>query len=45
VNDEPRTPKVEPRESDSPMTKTYVGVLLLEAAVITALFFFGRMFS
>jgi hypothetical protein len=45
VNDEPRTPNVERHESDSPMTKTYVGVLVLEACIITALWLFGRMFS
>jgi hypothetical protein len=32
-------------ESDTPMTKTYVGVLVLEAVIITALWIFGRMFS
>jgi hypothetical protein len=45
VNVERRTSNVEPPESDTPMTKTYVGVLVLEAAIITALFVFGRMFS
>ena len=32
-------------ESDTPMTKTYIGVLVLEAIVVTALWIFGRMFS
>jgi hypothetical protein len=32
-------------ERDSPMTKTYVGVLVLEAVIITALWIVGRMFS
>jgi hypothetical protein len=33
------------RERDTPMTKTYVGVLMLEAVIVAALWFFGRMFS
>jgi hypothetical protein len=33
------------RESDTPMTKTYVGVLVLEAVIVAALWFFGRMFA
>jgi hypothetical protein len=33
------------RESDTPMTKTYVGVLVLEAVIVTALWIFGRMFA
>ena len=33
------------RESDTPMTKTYVGVLVFEAVIITALWWFGRVFS
>jgi hypothetical protein len=32
-------------ESDTPMTKTYVGVLVLEAVIVAALWFFGRMFA
>ena len=32
-------------ESDTPMTGTYVKVLVLEAVIITALWIFGRMFS
>jgi len=45
---DPGTLKPEPdreAERDTPMTKTYIGVLVLEAAVIAALFVFGRMFS
>jgi hypothetical protein len=33
------------RDSDTPMTKTYVGVLVLEAIVIAALWLFGRAFA
>ena len=44
MSDEPRTPNAEP-ESDTPMTKTYVGVLVLEAFIVVALWMFGRMFS
>ena len=32
-------------ESDTPMTKTYVGVLVLEAVIVAALWAFGRMFA
>ena len=32
-------------ERDTPMTATYIKVLVLEAVIITALWFFGRMFS
>jgi hypothetical protein len=32
-------------ESDTPMTKTYVGVLILEAVIIVALWLFQRAFS
>ncbi len=32
-------------ESDTPMTKTYVGVLVLEAVIVFALWLVGRMFS
>ena len=36
----------EPRgESDTPMTATYIKVLILEAVIITALWIFGRVFS
>jgi hypothetical protein len=45
VNGEPRTPNVERPESDTPMTRTYVGVLVFEAVIISALWWFGRMFS
>jgi hypothetical protein len=31
--------------SDTPMTATYVRVLIVEAALIVALWLFGRMFS
>ena len=33
------------RESDTPMTKTYVGVLILEVVIVVALWVFQRMFS
>lgn len=33
------------RESDTPMTKTYVGVVVFEAVVIAALWWFERAFS
>jgi len=39
MNDEPR------RESDTPMTKTYVGVLVLEVVIVIALWWFGRAFA
>ena len=39
------TPEREVPESDTPMTKTYVGVLALEAVIIAALWLFGRMFA
>jgi len=39
MNPEPRP------ESDTPMTKTYVGVLVLEAVIVAALWAFGRMFA
>jgi hypothetical protein len=45
VNGEPRTPNVERLESDSPMTKTYVGVLVLEVVIVLALWLFQRAFS
>ena len=32
-------------ESDTPMTSTYVQVLVLEAFIVAALWLFGRMFS
>ncbi len=40
MTSEPETP-----ESDTRITSTYVKVLALEAAIITALWIFGRMFS
>ena len=30
---------------DTPMTKTYAGVLVLEAAILVVLWLFGRAFS
>jgi hypothetical protein len=39
------TPQREVPESDTPMTKTYVGVLALEAVIVAALWIFGRLFS
>jgi hypothetical protein len=39
MNSEPRS------ESDTPMTGTYIKVLILEAVIITALWIFGRVFS
>jgi hypothetical protein len=33
------------RESDTPMTGTYIKVLILEAVIIAALWIFGRVFS
>ena len=45
MNGEPRTPNVERLESDTPMTKTYVGVLILEVVIVVALWVFQRMFS
>jgi hypothetical protein len=39
MNSEPR------RESDTPITGTYIKVLVLEAVIITALWIFGRAFS
>jgi hypothetical protein len=32
-------------ESDTPMTGTYIKVLILEAVIITALWIFGQVFS
>jgi hypothetical protein len=34
-----------PVERDTPMTVTYIQVLVVEAAIIIALWLFGRMFS
>ena len=33
------------RDSDTPMTKTYIGVLILEAVIIAALWILGRIYS
>jgi hypothetical protein len=33
------------RDIDTPMTKTYVGVLVLEVVVVAALWWFQRMFT
>ncbi|HEY3044797.1 MAG TPA: hypothetical protein VGJ39_12265 [Vicinamibacterales bacterium] len=30
---------------DTPMTKTYLGVVILEAVILVALWLFGRAFS
>jgi hypothetical protein len=38
-------PDREVPESDTPMTATYVQVLALEALIIAALWFFGRIFG
>jgi hypothetical protein len=32
-------------ERDTPMTATYVYVLIVEAVIVVALWFFGRLFS
>ena len=32
-------------ERDTPMTATYVRVLIVEAAIVIALWYFGKMFS
>jgi hypothetical protein len=34
-----------PAEHDTPMTPTYVRVLIVEAVLIVALWVFGKMFS
>ena len=41
---EPGTLNPEPGQ-DSPMTSTYIQVLVLEALIIAALWVFGRMFA
>ena len=33
------------RDNDTPMTKTYVGVLILEVVIVVALWVFQRVFS
>ena len=45
MNDERRTPNDERMDRDTPMTKSYVGVLVLEAVIIAGLFWFGKLFS
>ena len=35
----------DPAGHDTPMTATYIQVLIVEAAIILALWLFGRMFS
>jgi len=46
VNPEPGTLNPEPDgESDTPMTATYIRVLVLEAALLVALWLFARAFS
>ena len=43
-NPEPGTLNPEP-DRDTPMTRTYIQVLALEAVIIVALWIFGRMFA
>jgi hypothetical protein len=47
VNPEPGTlnPEPAPGESDTPMTATYIRVLVLEAAILVVLWLFARAFS
>jgi hypothetical protein len=49
VNSEPRTlnsePASAPDDGDTPMTGTYIRVLVLEAAILVALWLFARAFS
>ena len=45
MNDERKTANPERPESDSPMTKTYVGVLVLEVLIVVALWVFQRAFT
>ena len=35
----------DPIERDTPMTSTYVRVLIVEAIIVVALWIFGRLFS
>jgi hypothetical protein len=35
----------DPATDDTPMTATYIGVVIVEAALIVALWLFGRMFA
>jgi len=44
VNPEPGTLNPEP-ERDTPMTSTYIGVLVLEVAIFILLWLFARAFS
>lgn len=39
------TPSENPHESDTPMTGTYIAVLVVEALIIAALFALGRIYS
>ena len=41
----PGTPQHPAPEKDTPMTATYITVLVVEAAILIALWSFGRMFS
>jgi hypothetical protein len=45
VNPERGTLNPEPGERDTPMTATYIRVLVLEAAILVALWLFARAFS
>ena len=49
MNTEPGTlnpePAPAPGEGDTPMTATYIRVLVLEAALLAALWLFARAFS
>ena len=49
MNTEPGTlnpePAPVPGEGDTPMTATYIRVLVLEAAILVALWLFARAFS
>ncbi len=39
-------PKIDdPLERDTPMTATYIRVLVVEAIILVALWIFGRLFS
>jgi hypothetical protein len=47
VNPEPgiQNPEPAPVERDTPMTATYIRVLVLEAAILVILWLFARAFS
>jgi hypothetical protein len=45
VNPEPGTLNPEPGDRDTPLTATYVRVLVLEAALLVLLWLFARAFS